>query len=67
MYGRKLTVIGVLSKQGASLFGGSRDGQVFLPANLARRVYGDNNKGVYPQLILKPEDDVDNAEYIYVS
>lgn len=66
MYGRKFTVIGVLKKQGASLFGGSRDGQVFLPVNIARRVYGDNNKGVFPQLILKPEDDVDNAEYIAV-
>lgn len=66
IYGRKLTVIGVLEKQGSSLFGNSKDGQVFLPANLARRVYGDNNQGVFPQLVLKPEDDVDNAEYIAV-
>lgn len=66
IYGRKLTVIGVLEKQGSSLFGNSKDGQVFLPANLARRVYGDNNQGVFPQLVLKPEEDVDNAEYIAV-
>ncbi|HEY9185571.1 MAG TPA: ABC transporter permease [Salegentibacter sp.] len=64
LYGRKLQVIGVLEKQGASLFGNSRDGQAFLPVNLVRRIYGDNNKAVFPQIVLKPEDGVDNAEFV---
>ncbi len=64
LYGRKVTVIGVLKKQGASLFGNSRDGQAFVPANLVRRVFGDQNRMVYPQLVFKPEDGVDNDEYI---
>ncbi|WP_081211822.1 ABC transporter permease [Salegentibacter sediminis] len=64
LYGRKLQVIGVLEKQGASLFGNSRDGQAFVPVNMVRRIFGDNNKGVFPQIILKPEDGVDNAEFV---
>jgi putative ABC transport system permease protein len=66
LYGRRLTVIGVLKKQGAGLFGNSRDGQAFVPANLVRRVFGDNNKGVFPQLVIKPESGVDNAEFIAI-
>lgn len=64
LYGRKMQVIGVLEKQGSSLFGNSRDGQAFVPVNLVRRIYGDNNKGVFPQIVLKPEDGVDNAEFV---
>ena len=58
LYGRKMQVIGVLEKQGSSLFGNSRDGQAFVPVNLVRRIYGDNNKGVFPQIVLKPEDGI---------
>ncbi|MGM0933476.1 MAG: ABC transporter permease [Bacteroidota bacterium] len=64
LYGRKMQVIGILEKQGSSLFGNSRDGQAFVPVNLVRRIYGDNNKGVFPQIVLKPEDGVDNAEFV---
>ncbi len=64
IYGRKVSVIGVLKKQGASLFGSSRDGQAFVPANLVRRIFGDENRMVFPQLVLKPEKDIDNDEYI---
>lgn len=66
LYGRRLTVIGVLEKQGSGLFGNSRDGQAFLPVNLVRRIFGDNNRGVFPQIIVKPEDDIDNAEFIAI-
>ncbi|MFV8225037.1 ABC transporter permease [Christiangramia aquimixticola] len=64
IFGRRATVIGVLAKQGQSLFGGSRDSQVFVPANFARRVFGSTKGTVFPQIILKPEDGVDNDEYI---
>jgi putative ABC transport system permease protein len=66
MYGRRLTVIGVLEKQGSGLFGNSRDGQVMVPVNLTRRIFGDNNKSIFAQIILKPEDGVDNDEFLAV-
>ncbi|MCF4100875.1 ABC transporter permease [Gillisia sp. M10.2A] len=66
MYGRKFSVIGVLKKEGAGLFGGSKDTSAFLPVNVVRRIFGDNNKSTFPQIIIKPTDDVDNAEFIAV-
>ena len=64
LYGRKFTVIGVLEKKGASLFGGSHDTNAFLPVNVVRRIYGGNNRGTYPQVVIKPESDVDSNELI---
>ncbi|WP_394906888.1 ABC transporter permease [uncultured Mesonia sp.] len=64
LYGRKFTVIGILEKEGASMFGPSKDGSVFIPVNVARRIYGDNNRGTFPQIIIKPEEDVDNEAYL---
>ncbi|GHA42700.1 ABC transporter permease [Salinimicrobium marinum] len=66
LYGRKFTVIGVLEKQGGSMFGGSHDTNVFLPVNVVRRIYGSNNRSSFPQIIIKPEDDVDNAEFMAI-
>jgi putative ABC transport system permease protein len=66
LYGRKFSVIGVLEKEGAGLFGNSKDASVWLPVNVVRRVYGDNNKSTFPQIILRPDDGVDNAEYIAI-
>jgi putative ABC transport system permease protein len=64
MYGRKFTVIGVLKKEGSGLFGGSKDTAVFMPVNIVRRIYGDNNKSTFPFIIIKPEKGIDNAEFI---
>lgn len=64
MYGRKFTVIGVLEKEGSGLFGGSKDTSVFMPVNIIRRIYGDNNKSTFPFIIIKPENGLDNAEFI---
>lgn len=64
LYGRRFTVIGQLEKQGASMFGGSHDENVFLPVNVVRRIYGDNNRSTFPQIIILPEDEVDNSEFI---
>jgi putative ABC transport system permease protein len=64
LYGRRFTVIGVLEKQGASLFGSGHDTNVFLPVNMVRRIYGGSNRGTFPQIIIKPEANIDNAEYI---
>lgn len=64
LYGRKFEVIGVLEKEGANLFGNSKDEFGILPANVARRIYGDNNRSSFPQITIKPEPYVDNAEFI---
>lgn len=64
LFGRRAIVIGVLEKQGQSLFMGSRDGQAFVPVNFARRVYGTTKGTVFPQLVLKPEDGTDSDEFI---
>lgn len=66
IYGRKFTVIGVLEKEGAGLFGNSKDTSVWIPVNVVRRIYGDNNKNTFPQIVIKPKKDVDNAEFIAV-
>ena len=64
LYGRKFVVIGVLKKEGSGLFGGSKDTAVFIPVNMARKIFGDNNKSTFPQIIVKPESGIDNAGYI---
>ncbi len=63
LYGRKFVVIGVLKKEGSGLFG-SKDTAIFFPVNMARKIYGDNNKSTFPQIVLKPEKGVDNAGFI---
>ncbi|MCH9661456.1 MAG: ABC transporter permease [Bacteroidetes bacterium] len=63
-YGRKLTVIGVMEKEGSGLFGDSKDVATFLPVNFMRRIYGDNNKATFPFILIKPEAGVDNEEFI---
>ncbi|MHA6278564.1 ABC transporter permease [Salinimicrobium sp. CAU 1759] len=68
LYGRKFTVIGVLEKMGASLMGGSHDTNAFVPVNLVRRIYGGSNRGTFPQIVIKPNPDVDSNELIaYIS
>ena len=64
LYGRKFTVIGLLEKKGQSLFGGSHDSNVFVPVNVVRRIYGSNSRGTFPQIVLKPEEGVDSAEFV---
>lgn len=66
LYGRKFTVIGVLEKEGSGLFGNSKDTAVFLPVNMTRRIYGDNNRSTFPQIVLKPNKDADNEEFIAI-
>ena len=64
IYGRKFTVIGVLKKEGNALGGGSKDTAILLPVNLVRKIYGDNNKATFPQIIIKPEKGIDEAAFM---
>jgi putative ABC transport system permease protein len=62
LYGQKFTVIGVLKKQGAGLFGDSNDGSVFIPANFLRKKFGDDVDYMTPIIVIKPIKGTDLAE-----
>jgi putative ABC transport system permease protein len=63
LYGQRFTVIGILKKQGSSMFGDSDDSSAFIPVNFIRRLYGDNNPNLTNVIIFKPEKGVDIEEY----
>lgn len=58
VYGRKLTVIGVLKKFGATIFD-SPDEQAFLPANFVRRFRNGGADGLPAAIEIRPEKGVD--------
>jgi putative ABC transport system permease protein len=62
LYGQRFIVIGVLKKQGSTLFD-SDDASAFIPVNFVRRLYGDNNPNLTNVIIFKPEKGVDMEEY----
>lgn len=59
LFSRKFTVIGVMEKEGANVFGDSKDEVVVLPVNVLRRIYGDNNRRTFPNIVLLPEAKAD--------
>jgi putative ABC transport system permease protein len=63
LYGKRFTVIGVLKKEGAGLFGDSNDTTVFIPVNFLRQLYGDSNTTSTNVIILKPEKGIDMDAY----
>ncbi|NNE30908.1 MAG: FtsX-like permease family protein [Winogradskyella sp.] len=58
VYGRKLTVIGVLKKYGAGL-GDSPDDKAFVPANFVRQFRNGGSAGLPGAVVIKPESGVD--------
>ena len=58
VYGRKLTVIGVLKKYGAN-FGDSPDDKGFVPANFVRQFRNGGVDGLPGAVVIKPKKDVD--------
>lgn len=63
LYGQRFTVIGVLEKEGSSFFGPSKDGAIIMPVNVVRRIYGSNTNAAFPSIVIKPEDNIDLAEF----
>lgn len=59
LYGQKFTVIGVLKKVGAGIFGEEDDTTVYMPVNFIRKLYGNNNELVTPTILIKPKEGVD--------
>jgi len=58
VFGRKLTVIGVLKKFGSGIFD-SPDDKAYVPANFVRRFKNGGPDGIPGAIIIKPEKDVD--------
>ncbi len=62
VYGRKLTVIGVLKKFGATIFD-SPDEKAYVPANFVRRFRNGGPDGIPAAIIIKPVKDVDMGAF----
>ena len=62
VYGRKLTVIGVLKKFGTSIFD-SPDEKAFVPANFVRRFKNGGANGLPGAIIIKPNTDVEISAF----
>lgn len=62
VYGRRLTVIGVIKKMGAGM-GGSPDDKAYVPANFVRRFQTGGVDGIPGAVIIKPEKGVDMAAF----
>ncbi|WP_033961281.1 ABC transporter permease [Psychroserpens jangbogonensis] len=58
VYGRKLTVIGILKKFGSGIFD-SPDDKAYVPVNFVRRFKSGGPNGVPGAIIIKPEKNVD--------
>lgn len=58
VYGRKLTVIGVLKKYGSGL-GDSPDDKGFVPANFVRQFKNGGSEGLPGAVVIKPKSGVD--------
>ncbi|MEO8253490.1 MAG: ABC transporter permease [Flavobacterium sp.] len=63
LYGQRFTVIGVLTKKGAGLFGDSDDSSVYIPVNFIRQKFGDNNTSLTNVIVFKPVDGIDMGAY----
>jgi len=62
VYGRKLTVIGVLKKYGTGLFE-SPDEKAFVPTNFVRRFRNGGSDGLPTAIIIRPKKGVDMGAF----
>ena len=62
VYGRKLTVVGVLQKYGSTL-GDSPDGKGYVPANFVRRFRNGGVDGLPGAVVIKPKAGVDMGAF----
>ncbi|RWY57020.1 ABC transporter permease [Mucilaginibacter gilvus] len=60
--GRKVTIIGVFSKQGDDMLGISTDKEVLLPLNFAKNVIDIENEKYNPQIVVKGNDNLSDVE-----
>ena len=62
VYGRRLTVIGVIKKMGSGL-GGNDDDSAYVPANFVRRFQSGGISGIPGAIMIKPEKGVDMGAF----
>jgi putative ABC transport system permease protein len=62
IFGRNVQIIGVMAKQGESLFGGSADNQVILPITFVNNIIDTRWEGYNPIIIAKARAGVSNDE-----
>ncbi|MFI5218219.1 MAG: ABC transporter permease [Bacteroidia bacterium] len=60
--GRKLTVIGVFKKEGKSMMDNSKDNQLLIPVNFARRIIDVRSDRVQPFIRAKGKENFTNIE-----
>lgn len=58
VYGNKVTVIGVIQKEGEDMFGGSSDEQVILPLNYAKNYF--DIRSVETSIVVKAKEGISN-------
>ncbi len=60
--GRKLSVIGIFSKEGESIVGDSHDNMVAVPVNFARKILDIKSDRLNPLIMVKAKEGVSNQE-----
>jgi putative ABC transport system permease protein len=60
--GRRVTVIGVFTKEGESVIGNSNDNGITMPVNYARKFLDIKSERLNPTIIVKAKDGVTNQE-----
>lgn len=58
LYGKRFTVIGILKKEGSSMFE-SNDSSIFIPVNFIRIAFGENNDTMLSVIVIKPKSGID--------
>lgn len=62
VFGMKVRVIGVLKKEGETIFGSSKDNQIIVPVNFAKNFYQVFNRN-RPTLLVKADEEVVFGEF----
>ncbi len=62
--GRKMSVIGILEKEGEQMMGGSNDKNVFTPLNFARNFINLNSRNSGSIIMVRAKEGISNAELI---
>lgn len=60
--GRKLTVIGVFTKEGKDMLGITSDNEILLPLNFAKNVIDVENEKYNPQIVVRGQDNLTDVE-----
>ena len=62
--GRKLSIIGVFTKEGEDIFSNSMDNMLLIPINYARNIIDIRNERLNPMIMIKSKEHISNDEMI---